>query len=78
MSTPPCLYDTVIQSYVQYKILMQFTIVGKPYVFHGPSLDHSMSVGQVWAPPAPQGYNFYPIVWYVLTEPASLVNHTFL
>ncbi len=53
MSPPPCLYDTVIQSYVQLKSGFK-------------------SMGQLWDILAPQGCKFYPIVWYVLTEPVSL------
>ncbi len=53
MSPPPCLYDTVIQSYVQLKSGFK-------------------SMGQLWDALAPQGCKFYPIVWYVLTEPVSL------
>ncbi len=53
MSPPPCLYDTVIQSYVQLKSGFK-------------------SMGQLWDVLAPQGCKFYPIVWYVLTEPVSL------
>ncbi len=49
----PCLYDTVIQSYVQLKSGFK-------------------SMGQLWDALAPQGCKFYPIVWYVLTEPVSL------
>ncbi len=30
------------------------------------------SMGQLWDALAPQGCKFYPIVWYVLTEPVSL------
>ncbi len=30
------------------------------------------SMGQIWDAPAPQGCNFYPILRYGLTEPASL------
>ncbi len=29
-------------------------------------------MGQLWDALAPQGCKFYPIVWYVLTEPVSL------
>ncbi len=32
------------------------------------------SMGQIWDAPAPQGCNFYPILRYGLTEPASLFN----
>ncbi len=32
------------------------------------------SMGQLWDAPAPQGCNFYPILRYGLTEPASLFN----
>ncbi len=122
MSPPPCLYDTVIQSYVQLK---SGSLEDGP--FHGPSYTiesqwgkfctscppgvqllphfevwsyracqplqmwqishfceiHSLSyeaskffniesMGQIWDAPAPQGCNFYPILRYGLTEPASL------
>ncbi len=63
MSPPPCLYDTVIQSYVQLK--SGFYGVGRP-------MHHRKSMGQLWDAPAPQGCNFYPILRYGLTEPASL------
>ncbi len=39
--------------------------------FHG-LLHHRKSMGQLWDAPAPQGFNFYPILRYGLTEPASL------
>ncbi len=55
MSPPPCLYDTVIQSYVQLKSGFK-------------------SMGQLWDALAPQGCKFYPIVWYVLTEPSASSN----
>ncbi len=32
------------------------------------------SMGQIWDAPAPQGCNFYPILRYGLTEPASLLK----
>ncbi len=35
-------------------------------------LHHWKSMGQILVPPAPQGCNFYPILRYGLTEPASL------
>ncbi len=35
-------------------------------------LHHWKSMGQLWDAPAPQGCNFYPILRYGLTEPASL------
>ncbi len=35
-------------------------------------LHHRKSMGQIWDAPAPQGCKFYPIVWYVHTEPVSL------
>ncbi len=35
-------------------------------------LHHWKSMGQIFVPPAPQGCNFYPILRYGLTEPASL------
>ncbi len=35
------------------------------------------SMGQIWDAPAPQGCNFYPILRYGLTEPASLFNVDF-
>ncbi len=34
--------------------------------------NHRKSMGQLWDAPAPQGCNFYPILRYGLTEPASL------
>ncbi len=61
---PPCLYDTVIQSYVQLKSGF--------YSFHGPSYTIESQWGKFWEAPAPQGCNFYPILRYGLTEPASL------
>ncbi len=51
MSPPPCLYDTVIQSYVQSEKAV------------------SSSMGNFGTLLPPQGCKFYPIVWYVLTEP---------
>ncbi len=68
MSPPPCLYDTVIQSYVQLKSGLYG--VGRPISWA--VLHHRKSMGQIWDAPAPQGCNFYPILRYGLTEPASL------
>ncbi len=125
MSPPPCLYDTVIQSYVQLK--SGFYGVGWPIswavLHHRKSMgqilgrscppgvqllphfevwsyracqplqmlqishfceihslsyeaskffNHRKSMGQLWDAPSPQGCNFYPILRYGLTEPASL------
>ncbi len=68
MSPPPCLYDTVIQSYVQLK--SGFYGVGRPISWA--VLHHWKSMGQLWDAPAPQGCNFYPIAWYVLAQLDSL------
>ncbi len=67
MSPPPCLYDTVIQSYVQLK---SGSIGGRPISWA--VLHHWKSMGQILVPSCPQGCNFYPILRYGLTEPASL------
>ncbi len=124
MSPPPCLYDTVIQSYVQLKsgsIERTAHFMGRPTPLkvnganfstllpprgatftpfevwsyracqplqmwqishfceiHSLSYEASnffrnvKSMGQIWDAPAPQGCNFYPILRYGLTEPASL------
>ncbi len=126
MSPPPCLYDTVIQSYVQLKsgsIERTAHFMGRPTPLkvnganlvpscppgvqllphfevwsyracqplqmwqishfceiHSLSYEASIffrnvkSMGQLWDAPAPQGCNFYPILRYVLTEPASLLK----
>ncbi len=68
MSPPPCLYDTVIQSYVQLK--SGFYGVGRPISWA--VLHHRKSMGQILGRSCPQGCNFYPILRYGLTEPASL------
>ncbi len=63
----PCLYDTVIQSYVQLKsgsIERTAHFMGRPTPLK--------SMGQILVPSCPQGCNFYPILRYGLTEPASL------
>ncbi len=125
MSPPPCLYDTVIQSYVQLKSV--FYGVGRPIswavLHHRKSMgqilgrscppgvqllphfevwsyracqplqmwqishfceihslsyeaskffNHRKSMGQILGRSCPQGCNFYPILRYGLTEPASL------
>ncbi len=126
MSPPPCLYDTVIQSYVQLKsgsIERTAHFMGRPTPLkvnganfstllpprvqllphfevwsyracqplqmwqishfceiHSLSYEASKvfrnvkSMGQLWDAPAPQGCNFYPILRYGLTEPASLLK----
>ncbi len=109
MSPPPCLYDTVIQSYVKLKSGFYGATLGRscppgmqllPHFevwsyracqplqmwqishfceIHSLSyeaskwavLHHRKSMGQLWDAPAPQGCNFYPILRYGLTEPAS-------
>ncbi len=63
MSPPPCLYDTVIQSYVQ--LNSGFYGVGRPMKWG--VLHHRKSMGQLWDAPAPQGCNFYPILRYGLS-----------
>ncbi len=126
MSPPPCLYDTVIQSYVQLKsgsiertahfmgrptplkvnganfstllpprgatftpfwgMVLQslpassnvanFTFLWNPLSeLRGVKVFRNVkSMGQLWDAPAPQGCNFYPILRYGLTEPASLLK----
>ncbi len=59
---------SMIQSYVQLK--SGFYGVGRPISWA--VLHHRKSMGQLWDAPAPQGCNFYPILRYGLTEPASL------
>ncbi len=122
---PPCLYDTVIQSYVQLKsgsiertahfmgrptplkvnganfstllppggnftpfwgMVLQslpassnvanFTFLWNPLSeLRGVKFFRNVkSMGQIWDAPAPQGCNFYPILRYGLTEPASLLK----
>ncbi len=68
MSPPPCLYDTVIQSYVQLKsgsIERTAHFMGRPTPLKVNGANFSTLH-------APQGCNFYPILRYGLTEPASL------
>ncbi len=67
MSPPPCLYDTVIQSYVQLKSGSIERTAHSWAVLH-----HWKSMGQILVPSCPPGCNFYPILRYGLTEPASL------
>ncbi len=64
MSPPPCLYDTVIQSYVQLKSGLYG--VGRPMKWK------ESQWGKFGTLLPPQGCNFYPILRYGLTEPASL------
>ncbi len=68
ISPPPCLYDIVMQSYVQWKIPMYFTIVGKNALFHGPSLTIVCQWGNFGALLPPRGYNLYPTAGYVLAQ----------
>ncbi len=56
MSPPPCLYDTVIQSYVPLK--SGFYGVGRPISWA--VLHHRKSMGQLWDAPAPQGVQLLP------------------
>ncbi len=56
MSPPPCLYDTVIQSYVQLK--SGFYGVGRPISWA--VLHHRKSMGQLWDAPAPPGVQLLP------------------
>ncbi len=126
MSPPPCLYDTVIQSYVQLKsgsiertahsgpsyplkvnganfstpcppgvqlltpfwgmVLQSLPASSKCGKFHISVKSTLWATrrqiffamlsqwGQIWDAPAPQGCNFYPILRYGLTEPASLLK----
>ena len=81
MSPPPCLYDTVIQSYVQYKIPMQFTIVGETHVFHGTAFAIVSQWGNFGGLLSPSGATFTP--WwgmFLQSLPASsnVVNYKFL
>lgn len=41
------------------------------YAFHGPSLHHSISMGQLWAALAAPEVQLIPHWEYVLTEPAN-------
>ncbi len=68
MSPPPCLYDTVIQSYVQLKsgsIERTAHFMGRPTPLKVNGANFSTLL-------PPRGCNFYPILRYGLTEPASL------
>ncbi len=56
MSPPPCLYDTVIQSYVQLKSGLYG--VGRPISWA--VLHHRKSMGQIWDAPAPPGVQLLP------------------
>ncbi len=74
MSPHPCLYDIVMQSYIQCKIPMQITTVGKTCAVSWAVPHHSMSMGQLWGALAPQGYNLYPTAGYVLAQLDSLLK----
>ncbi len=68
MSPPPCLYDTVIQSYVQLKS----GSIERTAHFMGRPTPLKVNGANFSTPPAPQGCTFTPIWRYGLTEPASL------
>ncbi len=68
MSPPPCLYDTVIQSYVQLKsgsIERTAHFMGRPTPLKVKGANFSTLL-------PPRGATFTPILRYGLTEPASL------
>ncbi len=71
-SPPSCFYDTSILRYpfdlFQWKSMVRVAKV----LISWAVLHHRKSMGQLWDAPAPQGCNFYPILRYGLTEPASL------
>ncbi len=67
MSPPPCLYDTVIQSYVQLK---SGSIERTAHFMASYTIESQW--GKFCTPPAPPGVQLYPILRYGLTEPASL------
>ncbi len=74
MSPPPCLYDTVIQSYVQLKS-------GFYGVVHGPSYTIESQWGNFGTLLPPRGATFTPFWGMVLQSlPASsnVANFTFL
>ncbi len=76
MSPPPCLYDTVIQSYVQLKSGSIERTAHSWAVLH-----HWKSMGQILVPSCPQGATFTPFWGMVLQSlPASsnVANFTFL
>ncbi len=72
MSPPPCLYDTVIQSYVQLKSGF--------YSFHGPSY----TIESQWAnlgrscPPGVQLLPHFEVWSYRACQPLQVVIHKFL
>ncbi len=73
MSPPPCLYDTVIQSYVQLKSGF--------YSFHGPSYTIESQWGNFGTLLPPRGANFTPfwgMVLQSLPASSSVVIHKFL
>ncbi len=73
MSPPPCLYDTVIQSYVQLKSGF--------YSFHGPSYTIESQWGNFGTLLPPRGPTFTPfwgMVLQSLPASSSVVIHKFL
>ncbi len=73
MSPPPCLYDTVIQSYVQLKSGF--------YSFHGPSYTIESQWGNFGTLLPPRGATFTPfwgMVLQSLPASSSVVIHKFL
>ncbi len=77
MSPPPCLYDTVIQSYVQLKAVQ---LRGRPISWA--VLHHWKSMGQILVPSCPPGVQLLPHfeVWsYRACQPLQMwPNFTFL
>ncbi len=74
---PPCLYDTVIQSYVQLK---SGSMKGRPISWA--VLHHRKSMGQILVPSCPPGVQLLPPFWGMVLQslPASsnVANFTFL
>ncbi len=71
---PLCLYDTVIQSYVQLKSVSMWTALSWAVLHHWKSMGH-------FGRSCPQGCNFYPfwgMVLQSLPASSSVVIHKFL
>ncbi len=72
MSPPPCLYDTVIQSYVQLK--SGFYGVGRSISWA--VLHHRKSMGQLWAAPAAPPFGRYFAPGANIVPPIAYKSHS--
>ncbi len=69
-------WGMVLQSLPASSNVANFTFLWNPLLYYEASnfFRNVKSMGQIWDAPAPQGCNFYPILRYGLTEPASLLK----